>query len=251
MKRITNTKNLFRLIYISLLAVLLPHTAWAFSRFEPNTQTGIITAWLAAFFFEATIAVITEKLAERISSTPNYQSGNVFLRKQAYRYLNPYSVALVIAMFVSVLANIAHAVEYGQVLSIFAEWQISPAMYSVAFGAILPVSSLVFAWVLSKEPSTEQRPNTELTKANTTIKELRSQLRDAERRAKDAEDKFGVDGELFVRLFAAEKRERIEAAKEQWPGLPGSSIAIITESTPGYVSDVLREKQNGKVKVKA
>jgi hypothetical protein len=70
-------------IYLSLLAVLLPHTAWAFARFEPpgNGTLGIawgaITAWAAAFAFEAAIAALTHKLAKHIESTPRYSAGRV------------------------------------------------------------------------------------------------------------------------------------------------------------------------------
>ena len=60
------------IIYLALLAVLLPHTAWAFARFESpaagwlGVSWGIVTAWAAAFAFEAAIAALTHKLAERI-----------------------------------------------------------------------------------------------------------------------------------------------------------------------------------------
>jgi hypothetical protein len=66
MKQQRNWSNvLLWAIYLSLLAVLLPHTAWAFARFEPpgNGSFGIawgaITAWAAAFAFEAAIAALT------------------------------------------------------------------------------------------------------------------------------------------------------------------------------------------------
>jgi hypothetical protein len=64
-------------IYLALLAVLLPHTAWAFARFEPanpgwlGVPWGQVTAWAAAFAFEAAIAALTHRLAQRIEATPN------------------------------------------------------------------------------------------------------------------------------------------------------------------------------------
>ena len=39
MKQLSNwSTNLLWVIYFALLAVLLPHTAWAFSRFEPQAR---------------------------------------------------------------------------------------------------------------------------------------------------------------------------------------------------------------------
>ena len=64
-------------IYLALLAVLLPHTAWAFGHFESpvagwlGLQWGVLSAWAAAFAFEAAIAALTHKLAERIETTPS------------------------------------------------------------------------------------------------------------------------------------------------------------------------------------
>ena len=62
----------------------------------------------------------------------------------------------------------------------------------------------------------------------------------AEARANAAEQRFTAAGDLFGRLFADEKRQRILAAAERWPELPASSVAIIASSSPGYVSEVLK-----------
>jgi hypothetical protein len=64
------------IIYLALLAVLLPHTAWAFARFESpaagwlGVSWGAVAAWAAAFAFEAAIAALTHKLTWRIMATP-------------------------------------------------------------------------------------------------------------------------------------------------------------------------------------
>ena len=62
MKRQQNGPNiLLWSIYLALLAVLLPHTAWAFARFEPpavgwlNVPWGKVTAWA-----EAGLAPVTD-----------------------------------------------------------------------------------------------------------------------------------------------------------------------------------------------
>lgn len=76
MNRQRNRSNiLFWTIYLALLAVLLPHTAWAFAHFEPRDASwqgvswGMVTAWAAAFAFEAAIAALTHKIAKHIDST--------------------------------------------------------------------------------------------------------------------------------------------------------------------------------------
>jgi hypothetical protein len=242
------------IIYLALLAVLLPHTAWAFARFESpaagwlGVSWGIVTAWAAAFAFEAAIAALTHKLAGRIMTTPRYTAGRVLLRRVSYQYLNAYAAGLFVALGVSALANFAHAVEYGSEFAIFGRYSIPPFLYSVTFGGILPLVSLLFARILGDTAATEAALSPELTKAKQTIKEIRAELDDAEIRITDAEaramaaeQRFAAAGDLFARLFAEEKRQRILAASERWPELPAASIAIIAGASPGYVSEVLKD----------
>ena len=148
-------------------------------------------------------------------------------------------------MGVSILANFGHAVEYGRDFAIFDRYNVPPLLYSLAFGGILPLVSLMFARILANTAEAEVNP--ELTKAKQTIKELWSELKaakdhlaNAEARANAAEQRFAAAGDLVARLFAGEKRQRILAATEHWPELPASSIAIITSASPGYVSEVLK-----------
>jgi hypothetical protein len=68
-------------------------------------------------------------------------------------------------------------------------------------------------------------------------------LVEAEAKASAAEQRFAAAGDLFSRLFAEEKRQRILAAAERWPELPAASIAIISSASPGYVSEVLNTKK--------
>jgi hypothetical protein len=149
MKRQRNWSNiLLWAIYLSLLAVLLPHTAWAFARFGPpeNGSFGIawgaVTAWAAAFAFEADIAALTHKLAKHIESAPRYTAGRVWLRRITYQYLNAFSAGLLVAVGVSVLANFGHAVEFGRDFSVFGQYMIPSLLYSLAFGGILPGVSI-------------------------------------------------------------------------------------------------------------
>jgi len=229
-------------IYLALLGVLLPHTAWAFQQFEPEGME--IVGWVAAFTFEAAIAAFTWKLKQRIERTPRYTAGKVWLRKAAYRSLNAYGIALFAALWLSSAANWSHAVEFGGTFKVFAKYSIPPGVFSVAFGAILPLISLLFAWVLAEAKENEVEANPEFEKAKETIKELRKQLREAEDARTLAEERFGAIGDLAARLFATEKRQRILAARERWPELPAGTIALITESSPSYVSEVLSEDQS-------
>jgi hypothetical protein len=116
-------------VYLSLLGVLLPHTAWAFQNFEPETESGgnSVVAWTAAFAFEASIAVLMHKLSGHIDRTPRRL---LAWAKFQYRYLNAYSLGLLAAIAVSSLANLAHAVEFGRSMAIFTLWKISLPMRS-------------------------------------------------------------------------------------------------------------------------
>ena len=128
-------------------------------------------------------------------------------------------------------------------------------MLKVTFSGILPLVNLLFAALIADVDDGESAPNPELEKANGTISDLRKQLKESElarrqseqeRQAAEAEklqaeQRFAAIGDLVVKLFAEDKRQRIVAIKAQWPGLPGSAIAIMSEASPSYVSEVLSE----------
>jgi len=230
-------------VYLALLAVLLPHTAWLFGAFEPVGPMGTGAAWAGALAFESAIAVLTHKLAQRIGKTPKRAT-----RWQAFlfRYANAYAAGLVIAVAVSALANLAHAVEFGSELAIFARWGITPVVYQLAFGGVLPFVSLLFANVLSNEVEEDASEDPELVKVREANAELRRQLHSEEKRAKAAETelvmeqrKFASAAEKFAGLFVQEKRARIIAIRQAWPELQASAVAMLAESSPSYVSEVL------------
>lgn len=77
--------------------------------------------------------------------------------------------------------------------------------------------------------------------AEDRAKSAEDRAKSAEMRANSAEERFAAAGDLLARLFAGEKRQRILAARSQWPALPPSALAIIADASQGYVSDVLRE----------
>ena len=237
------TNNILWGVYVALLAVLLPHTAWAFSRFEPPGALGNVIAWAAAFAFEAAIATLTHKLAKHIEAVR--RGKHLFVR----RYLNAYSAGLLVAVGVSTAANLAHAIEFGQRIAIFDSGTALPAIYSVAFGAVLPLTSLVFARVLSNVADAEVEQDEELVAAKAEAKDLRRRLKDTaalvaenERRADDAEQRLGIAGDLFTRLFAEQVRVRIAAVAEAFPKLQPATIAKVADASPSYVSQVLNSE---------
>lgn len=237
--------RLLWIIYLALLGVLLPHTAWLFGRFEQDGAVGTLAAWAGAFAFEAAIAALTHKLSVHIEGTPKRLTAQ---RRMIYRYGNAYSLGLVLSVGVSALANLAHAVEFGRGLAIFGAWGVEPVVYEVAFGAILPLVSLVFARVLSNVQESEGEDDPALVAANEQIRVIRSELREAKAalaladgRARDAEARFGAVGDLMRALVEGEKRERIIAVKTRWPELPLSGVAVLTGSSVSYASEVLSE----------
>jgi hypothetical protein len=146
--------------YLALLAVMLPHTAWAFGKHESLSAIKIggiaVLAWFAAFAFEAAIAALTHKLAKRIEKTPRYSAGHIWWRRLSYQYINAYAFGLFTALAVSALANFAHAVEFSSSFAVFDVYSIPPVVYHVAFGGILPLVSLLFARILADDSKSEQ-----------------------------------------------------------------------------------------------
>ncbi len=244
----SRTTKIIWAIYIALLGVLLPHTTWLFYRFEDPSwgAWALIVAGAASFAFEAAIAVLTHRLARHIETTPRRISGR---QKFAYRYLNAYSFGLLVSLAISALANLAHAVEFGQELTIFASWGIPQQVYQLGFGAVLPFVSFLFARVLSNVSEAEAEEDPEVANLRSQINDLREQLRQtealrkrAEQQAQTEQERFSAVGDLFQKLFAPEKRERILAARQQWPELPASAIAVLCDSSASYVCEVLGGK---------
>jgi len=271
-KTTNKTTMLLYGVYFSLLATMLPHTAWAFGMFEQDGWFGIVVSTCAALTFECGLAVLTYKLAKHIETTPKKYSA---LRKFAYRYLNSYSFGMAFCMCVSSLANLAHAVQFGKELVIFTRFNIPFAVYALAFGGVLPLVSLLFAQVLSnvtEEDETEALPNPELESLKATATEAKRQLREAtaalqaaeglaakteanrvkaeekanrtvadtEARHVEAEAKLRRELGEYASLFAGTKQERILAIKAKFPNLTGSAIAELTGSAPSYVSEMLK-----------
>jgi len=269
-------------IFISLLLVLLPHTAWFFSIFEnpePYNIFGVMVkvgygvAFFAAFAFEAAIAALVHKLSEHIrEAKPGSGSQPLWLRRLTKRYMNVYSLGLLLVVSVSAIANYAHALEFGGEIEAFARMGIPLEVYSVVAGGILPVCSLLFASVLSNVKDTEQELDPELVKAkddNKTLriqnKQLNERIADGERKAIETYQEFTVkltqaeqmaferEQQVKIELTQAEqkaakysgllseaKKDRVLTARELWPALPYSSLEIVTGASGAYISDVIK-----------
>lgn len=240
MKRLLDSTRLLWLVYVALLLVVLPHTAWAFGQFEPQGWAWL--GWVAAVAFEGAIAAFTWRLKETIEATPRHRDRWLRFRR---RYLNVHSLGLLTAIGVSSAANWAHSVQFGQSFAVFGTYSVPPLLYSLAFGGILPLCSLLFARILADVRDVEAEADAELMAAKREANQLRRQLREAETRAAHAEQRFAAAGDLIARILSESKRDRILAASRQWPALPASAIAVIADASPSYVSEVLaREGQD-------
>jgi hypothetical protein len=261
-KNIDWTNKITWAIYALLLGVLWPHTAWAFEKFEPMGLNRVL-AWALAGAFEAGIAVFTHKLSVKIGTVPNYQAGRwpiPQLKRINGRYLNIEGLGLFVTWGVSSLANLAHSVEFGQTMAIFDDWGIPSGVYSVAFGAVLPFMSLLFAWVLSNVSTTEHQEDERLTKANADLREIRKALKAVELRATEAEreakstietaNKERIAAEqkyrLYEQLFGEDARGRILAARALLPSKSQATWAKVAQSSPGYVSEIIAANGSGK-----
>ena len=136
---------------------------------------------------------------------------------------------------VSSLANWAHSVEYGQAFTVFEKYHIPPLLYTLAFGAILPACSLLFARILADVQDNEAEVNAEAVELKRANAELRRELKATNERLLRAEDA----ARLLLELTAEDKARRILAASNQWPNLSQIALAQIAGASPSYVSQVL------------
>jgi len=73
------------------------------------------------------------------------------------------------------------------------------------------------------------------------LRQARKETMEAEARAQNADARYNAAGDIMRALVDGDKRERILAVRRQWPQLTGSAIAVITQSAPSYVSEVMSE----------
>lgn len=238
MEQFFSVKTVAWIVYGSLLLVLLPHTAWAFSLFEGDLHTvfpwwGVDShpvAWMGAIVFEASIAVLTHKLAGHIESVPNHQDVWKRLRK---RYLNAYTVGLLVALAVSGLANTLHAYHYRdtEVIPDQFMW-----LYIAAFGSVLPVFSFFFAWVLTDLADVGEDPD-KLRRVLDTAKKSLANLR--QENGNLQKEVTGLRQELTATQY------RLDNGVVKLDELPPPLRAYVTEVAAGRHPDDRMENEFG------
>lgn len=285
--RIFTANTFLWLVYVLLLSSLVPHTAWAFDmweaadawRFELLGVNATPTAWAFAIVFDGAIAGLTHVLKKHIEEMPriihtrkaqmpkslgvgklqipiNLQWWPVF----SYRYLNAYMLGLVAAWLLSTLGNLAHAVQFGREMTIFSTWGIPSALYALAFGAVLPTISLVFARVLSSVRESEQEEDPAFVKAKGELKEANSTIRSLEQKVKATEQQANTDkrlleqqlseseqryravGDVVRYLFGTDLplRERVRGIRTTFPVLSQNGIAQLVGCSVSTVNDALQ-----------
>ena len=143
--------------YVFLLIVLLPHTAWMFSILEPNLTREL--SIFAAIAFEITIGILTYYFSVEISKHKDVDSMVLRLKKQ---FSNVPAMLLILILFISIVANWTHGyiffaenldnTMFGTVSDRAKDFFSSYAVrliYSILFGAILPICSFAYAHIIS------------------------------------------------------------------------------------------------------
>lgn len=243
-KAIFSVTNLFWLIYLSLLGVLLPHTAWAFNNFQKSTEGDISwMAWALAFAFEAAIFGFTHQLKERIEKSgrirqkDNEEIYAYYWRKFSLAWLNLHSVGLMVCSGISALANFSYSVEFARDFAVYGQYSVPPLLFQIAFGGILPVVSFLFARILADTVTDELPKDDILIAAQKAEREAR---RETSRLQNELEGLRLLVVEYEQLQQSKTAKERILAAHKLWPKLSGTGLAVIAQSSPGYVSDVLK-----------
>lgn len=242
------TKITFWIVFLSLMASLLSHTAWAFSQFEPASTSGDIPAlaWVAAFAFEAAIAAIVHRLSQHLAEVKPY-TGEKFRLKLARtweRWASPYTFALLVVGVVSSLANTAHAVEFGADMKIFDVWSVPSEVYIVAFGTTLPLVSMFFAVLLSRENESDAGANTELIETKAELSATKLKLTRTESKFTEYMNRT----KSVQSLFSGDKKERIKVLHQLAPRASNKAIAEISGASPGHVSETLAALKNNGVR---
>jgi len=272
MKNKVNSTLLFWVVYIAFLFVLWPQAAWTIDQFqdEASIQWALMgvsaspLAWALGGVIEATIGIVTHRLNEHWREMPNrYKAADMGKKRIAYRWLNVYAVALIVAMSVSAIANYTHVVEFtNSSLAVFdgRPWAIQ--VYQMLFGLALPAVSFVFARVLSTMQESEQeddpafaKAKAELTEAKATIREKdvairqsQEAIRQTEKKLEESEQRYRAVGDVVRYLFGTDiaLRDRIRGVRTSFPNLSqngiaqllGCSVSTVNDALQGYVIEI-------------
>lgn len=141
------------------------------------------------------------------------------------------------AVFVAVLAPSIGAnvrgVRLGAVLS--SSFSLYTWASMVALSTIAIVVSVGFAQKENVKPATD----TEAEKWRELAKAAERKALEAEAQANAANARFDAAGDMMRLLVSENKRDRILAARQQWPELPVTWLALVAGASPSYVSEVI------------
>jgi len=279
-RQMINNTHLFWAVFIIFLLVLWPQAAWTIGQFQDQEElqwtilgvTASPLAWFLAGAFEATIAIVTHRLNVHWMDMPHrYKADDMSKRRFAYRWLNVYAVALVVAMTVSAIANFTHVVEFTNLrLKIFTGYPGVIGLYQVIFGLALPGVSFVFARVLSTMQETEQeddpafaKAKADLKEANATVRKLEqsirqteqsirqteqdysARIRETEHRLEESEQRYRAVGDVIRWLFGKDEalRDRVRGVRTAFPALSQNGIAQVLGCSVSTVNDALQGYQ--------
>jgi hypothetical protein len=257
LKNLLTFKNFLWLVYAAILLVIAPHTQWMFEQLEPHGREWV--SWVAAGGFEATIFVVTHLLVDHIERR---KVGSFNFEKQRmrtwlqwwpvfrYRWLNIYTLLLLVACLISAGANLTHAVQYAQPLRIVTEWGVPAGALTMAFGGILPLVNLLFAAVIADMDDSEGVTDPALTQAKTEAREAKAALKETEKRMveterllDESEQRYHALGDVVRFLFGKSEplHDRILYARRTFPQLSQNGISQILGCSVSTVNDALRE----------
>lgn len=141
------------------------------------------------------------------------------------------------AVFVAVLAPSIGAsvrgVRLGEILA--NSWGLFGWASMVALSTIAIVVSVGFAQKENNQAPTD--PEIERLKAEKKAAEHRAEI--AEAAANSANARFDAAGDMMRLLMSESKRDRILAARQRWPELPVTWLALVAGTSPSYTSEVL------------
>jgi hypothetical protein len=100
--------------------------------------------------------------------------------------------------------------------------------------------------VLISADDADLRP--ELTRADGVVRILHRRLRDAERRAHDAEHLAEQAAELIMMRSAEQAAKRIHAAHRMYPDASQRTLAMLAHTAVSYVNQVLNGEDNSERK---
>lgn len=272
MKSKINSTHLFWGVYIAFLFVLWPQAAWTIDQFQDAasikwTLMGVSAsplAWALGGVIEATIGIVTHRLNEHWREMPNrYKAADMGKKRIAYRWLNVYAVALIVAMSVSAIANYTHVVEFtNSKLAVFTGNPWAVQAYQMLFGLALPAVSFVFARVLSTMQESEQEVDPAFAKAKAELAEAKATIREkdvairqgqdairlTERKLEESEQRYRAVGDVVRYLFGTDiaLRERIRGVRTSFPNLSqngiaqllGCSVSTVNEALQGFVIEL-------------